>query len=178
MTDQLVHDQLFHQRYRFARQDDVLRIDIWSDPGGGVLAEHFHPTLEERYEVLEGELTVHIDGRAQVLGPGERAVVPPRARHRFENTGDRESHVRVEAEPAEQLRESIEEGAALGRREDISADGKPKSASALFAAAALAHRYRRTVVLTSPPPFVQRLLFPILARLDRSDRPNREGDAR
>ena len=42
----------------------MLRIDIWSDPGGGVRVEHLHPTLEERYEVLEGELTVHIDGRA------------------------------------------------------------------------------------------------------------------
>jgi hypothetical protein len=38
----------------------------------------------------------------------------------------------------------------------------------MFAAAALAHRYRQTVVVTSPPPFVQRLLFPVLARLDRS----------
>jgi quercetin dioxygenase-like cupin family protein len=167
MTDDLVHDQLFRQRYRFARHGEVLRIDIWSDPGGGVLAEHFHPTLEERYEVLDGELTVHVDGRAQVLGAGERAVVPAGARHRFENTGDRESHARVEAEPAELLQESIEEGAALGRRSDVSAEGKPKSASALFAAAALAHRYRETVVLTSPPPLVQRLLFPILARFDR-----------
>ena len=146
----------------------MLRIDIWSDPGGGVLAEHFHPTLEERYEVVDGEVTLFLDGRAHVLGPGGRAVVPARARHRFQNTGDRESHVRVEAEPAEELRESIEAGAALGRREDISPDGKPRSASALFAAAALAQRYRETVVLTSPPPFLQRLLFPILARFDRS----------
>jgi mannose-6-phosphate isomerase-like protein (cupin superfamily) len=87
MTENLVHDQLFRQRYRFARQGEVLRIDIWSDPGGGVLAEHFHPTLEERYEVLEGELTVHVDGRAQVLGPGERAVVPPRCQAPFREHG-------------------------------------------------------------------------------------------
>ena len=39
------------RRYRFAREDDVLRIDIWSDPGGGVLAEHFHPHAGGRYEV-------------------------------------------------------------------------------------------------------------------------------
>jgi quercetin dioxygenase-like cupin family protein len=168
MTDQLVHDQLFQQRYRFARRGKVLRIEIWSDPGGGVLAEHFHPTLEERYEVLEGELTFHLDGHAQVLRRGDRVVVPSGARHRFENTGSGESHIRVEVEPAELLQESIEEGAALGRRADISAEGKPKSMSALVAAAALAHRYRKTVVLTSPPPLVQRLLFPILARFERS----------
>jgi mannose-6-phosphate isomerase-like protein (cupin superfamily) len=169
MTDDLIHDQLFRQRYRFDRRGDVLRVDIWSDPGGGVLTEHFHPTLEERYEVVEGELTFHLDGSSQVLRAGERAVVAAGVRHRFENTGQGESHVRVEAEPAERLQESIEEGAALGSRGDISADGKPKSASALFAAAAIAQRYRGTVVLTTPPPFVQRLLFPLLARFARSN---------
>jgi quercetin dioxygenase-like cupin family protein len=170
MSDQLVHDPLFRQRYRFARDGDVLRLEIWSDPGGGVLLEHFHPQLEERYEVLEGRLTFHLDGSAQVLGPGERAVVAPGVRHRFENTGDGGSHVRVEVRPALELQQSIEEGAALGRRTDIGADGRPRSVSALVAAAALAHRYRDTVVLTSPPRLVQRVLFPILARLDRSSR--------
>ena len=169
MTDDLVHDQLFRQRYRFDRRGDVLRIDIWSDPGGGVLTEHFHPTLEERYEVVEGELTFHLDGRSQALRAGERAVVPAGVRHRFENIGEDESHVRVEAEPAGLLQESIEEGAALGARGDISAEGRPKSASALFAAAAIAQRYRGTVVLTAPPPFVQRLLFPVLASFARSN---------
>lgn len=168
MSDLPVRDQLFRQRYRFSREGDVLRIDIWSEPGGGVLTEHFHPTIEERYEVLEGQLTVYVEGKPRVLGPGERAVVPPGVRHRFENTGERESHVLVKAEPAEQLRESIEEGAALGGREQFSPNGKPRSARALFAAAALAHRYRETVVPTSPPRPVQRILFPILARLDRS----------
>ena len=32
MTDRLVHCQLFRQRYRFAREESVLRIDTWSDP--------------------------------------------------------------------------------------------------------------------------------------------------
>jgi mannose-6-phosphate isomerase-like protein (cupin superfamily) len=79
----VVHDRLFRQRYRFGHRGEALVIDIWSDPGGGVLAEHFHPMLEERYEVLQGEVTAVVDGRAQVLGPGERAVVPAGAKHRF-----------------------------------------------------------------------------------------------
>jgi hypothetical protein len=31
----------------------------------------------------------------------------------------------------------------------------------------MADRYRETTVLSSPPPFIQRLLFPPLARLHR-----------
>jgi hypothetical protein len=36
--------------------------------------------------------------------------------------------------------------------------------------AALAHRYRETVILSSPPPLVQRLVFPLLARFASSNR--------
>jgi mannose-6-phosphate isomerase-like protein (cupin superfamily) len=164
MTSKPIEDPLFHQRYRFRRDGDVLRIEIQTEPGGGVLAEHVHPRLEERYEVLGGEVTFRVDGKPVVAGPGKKLVVPPGVRHSFENTGAETSHVEVEAEPALRLRESIEEGAWLMQAERFSADGQPRSLRALIEAAALAHRYRETVVLSSPPPFVQRLLFPPLAR--------------
>jgi hypothetical protein len=65
------------------------------------------------------------------------------------------------------LRESIEEGARLARNERFSDSGSPQSWRALVEAAALAERYRETVVLTSPPRFVQRILFPLLASFAR-----------
>jgi mannose-6-phosphate isomerase-like protein (cupin superfamily) len=164
MNSDFIEDPVFRQRYRFRRNGDVLRIEIQTEPGGGVLAEHVHPRLEERYEVLEGEVTFQVDGKPVVAGPGEKLVVPVGARHSFQNTGAETSHVEVEAEPALCLRESIEEGASLMQAERFSADGRPRSLRALIEAAALAHRYRETVVLCSPPRFVQRLLFPLLAR--------------
>jgi quercetin dioxygenase-like cupin family protein len=162
-----VDDPLFKQSYAFSRDGETLRIEMWTEPGGGVRAEHVHPVLEERYHVLEGEVTLNVDGESKRLGPGERAVVPPGVRHSFENTGDRPAHLVAEAEPAQQLRESIEEGARLGRTERFSHSGSPRSLRALVEAAALAERYRDTVVLTSPPRFVQRILFPLLSRLAR-----------
>jgi mannose-6-phosphate isomerase-like protein (cupin superfamily) len=163
-----VDDPLFKQSYAFSRDGETLRVEMWTDPGGGVRAEHVHPVLEERYEVLEGEITFALDGESLRLGPGERAVVPPGVRHSFENTGDRPAHLVAEAEPAQELRESIEAGARLARTERFSASGAPKSLRALVEGAAVALRYRDTVVLTSPPRFVQRLLFPPLARFARS----------
>jgi quercetin dioxygenase-like cupin family protein len=162
-----VDDPLFKQSYEFSRDGETLRIEMWTEPGGGVRAEHVHPVLEERYHVLEGEVTLNIDGESKRLGPGERAVVPPGVRHSFENTGERAAHLVAEAEPAQQLRESIEEGARLGRTERFSDSGSPRSFRALVEAAALAERYRDTVVLTSPPRFVQRILFPLLSRFAR-----------
>jgi mannose-6-phosphate isomerase-like protein (cupin superfamily) len=162
-----VADPLFKQSYGFSRDGDTLRIEMWTDPGGGVRAEHVHPALEERYEVLEGEITINLDGESMRLGPGERAVVPAGVRHSFENTGERAAHLVAEAEPAQELRESIEEGARLARTERFSASGAPQNLRALVEAAALAQRYRETVVLTSPPRFMQRILFPPLARFAR-----------
>ena len=37
----------------FQREDDRLFVLTWLEPGGH-LPEHFHPTLDERWEVLEG----------------------------------------------------------------------------------------------------------------------------
>jgi mannose-6-phosphate isomerase-like protein (cupin superfamily) len=167
METQKVDDPLFKQSYEFSRDGQTLRIEMWTEPGGGVRAEHVHPGLEERYEVLEGEVTINLDGEPKRLGPGERAVVPPGVRHSFENTGERPAHLVAEAEPAGELRESIEEGARLARTERFSDGGTPQSLRALVQAAALAERYRDTVVLTSPPRFVQRILFPPLSRFAR-----------
>jgi quercetin dioxygenase-like cupin family protein len=166
----MLADPLFRQRYGFSRNGNVLRIEIWTEPGGGVLAEHVHPKLEERYEVLEGEVTVRLDGKPRRAGAGERLVVPAGVRHSFQNTGEGTAHLMVEAEPALQLRESIEDGVRLGQSGRLTAGGKPRGMRGLIEAAALAHRYRETVVLSSPPPAMQRLLFPLLARFATSDR--------
>jgi quercetin dioxygenase-like cupin family protein len=170
MTSELLDDPLFRQRYGFTRDGDVLRVEIWTEPGGGVLAEHVHPKLEERYDVVEGEVTFRLDRKLRLAGPGERLVVPPGVRHSFQNTGDGIAHLVVEADPALQLRESIEDGVRLGETGKLTAGGKPRGMRGLIEAAAVAHRYRATVVLSSPPRFMQRLLFPLLARLAASNR--------
>jgi mannose-6-phosphate isomerase-like protein (cupin superfamily) len=168
MTAKPIEDPLFRQRYAFTRNGDALRIEIWTQPGGGVLAEHVHPNLEERYEVLEGEVTFRVDQKPRRAGPGERLVVPAGVRHSFQTTGQGIAHLVVDADPALELRESIEEGVRLARTEKLTASGKPRGLRTLIEAAALAHRYRATVILSSPPPAMQRLLFPMLARFATS----------
>jgi quercetin dioxygenase-like cupin family protein len=92
MTDGLIHDQLF---FASAIASIAGATCSGSTSGairaGGVLTEHFHPALEEGYEVVEGELTFHQDGRPQVLRAGERSVVSAGVRHRSQNAGEGES---------------------------------------------------------------------------------------
>jgi len=47
---------------------------------GAFIHEHFHPQ-EEVYEVIEGELEITIDGRAQIAHLGLVAIVPSNVPH-------------------------------------------------------------------------------------------------
>ena len=42
---------------------------------------HLHPVAEESFEVLEGRLEVCVGGEWRMLGPGDKAVVPPGVPH-------------------------------------------------------------------------------------------------
>lgn len=49
---------------------------------------HWHPSQAERFEVLEGELTVVVGEAApRVLGAGEVVDLPPRTAHQMWNAG-------------------------------------------------------------------------------------------
>jgi mannose-6-phosphate isomerase-like protein (cupin superfamily) len=169
MEATIVEDPIRRQRYRFSRTGDVLHAEVWADPGGDV-PEHSHPSLEERFEVIDGEVTFRVDGRKQHAGPGDRLVAAAGVRHAFENTGPGVAHLRVEVEPASRLQEFLEEAAALARAGKYTRRGIPKGFRAALEAADFADRFRDVTVLRFPPPAFQRtFLFP-LARFERRRR--------
>lgn len=68
-------------------------------PGSGTPL-HAHSSYSEHFEVLEGTLHVEVDGEHIDLRPGERALVPIAAVHRFANTSDHPVRFRCALEPA------------------------------------------------------------------------------
>src|SRR4051794_39468712 len=79
--------------------EGVLVAHLFVVPGGRVPAPHFHPTLTERFYVLEGSVGFMIAEEERVLGPGDRAEVPAGAVHDWWQLGDREAEVVVEVDP-------------------------------------------------------------------------------
>jgi quercetin dioxygenase-like cupin family protein len=176
-STEVFEDPVLRYRYRFSRAGDMLSVEMWADPGGGVTIQHFHPRIEERFEVLDGEVTFKVNGKKLKAGPGERAVAKPGDRHTFENTGTGVAHLRCEAEPALELQEFLQEAAALSQAGKFTRRGFPKGLGALLEAAEFADRYRETVVFTDvafPPPALQGPLLGPLARFQRRRRARAE----
>jgi quercetin dioxygenase-like cupin family protein len=176
----VVEDPVFRQRLDFERTTDdggqeVLRVEMWVDPGGGV-PPHIHPAVEERFTVLAGRPSFLAGRTWQAAATGETVVVPPGVRHGYRNDGDETAHVICEARPPSSLQEFLEETAALSQAGKLTRGGLPKGPGALLDAAAMAERHRDMVVLSfapMPPPRLQRLIFPVLARLGQRRRSER-----
>jgi quercetin dioxygenase-like cupin family protein len=179
MEHELIEDPVFRYRIHLSRDGEVLRGEFWVEPGGGGLIEHIHPPVEERFEVLEGEVTYHADGRKGKASAGERFTVGAGVRHRFMNTGPGVAHLIVEMEPALDMQEIFEEVAALARAGKWTRLGKrglPKGPRALLDMADFLDRHSETFVLTSPPRFLQRTAVPPLARFARRCRRRLAGE--
>lgn len=173
---EVVEDPVFAMRMRFAQRDDgVLLVELWADPDGGVSVAHYHPVMEERFEVLEGEVTFTADGDDVVARAGDPpVVVRPGVRHKFLNSGETEARVMTEADPGDpDLQEFLTRAAALARKGAYNRHGIPKGPGALLEAADFAERYRDSTVITGPafpPPRLQPLLLGPLAWLHRRRR--------
>jgi quercetin dioxygenase-like cupin family protein len=172
VAERLVEDPVLRQRYRFTRATEedggeVLRVEMWIDPGGGV-TPHIHPAMQERFEVLTGHPSFLAGRKWRPARAGETVVVPAGVRHAYRNTGDEVAHLVCEARPPSLLQEFLEDTAGLARAGAFTRRAFPKRPSGVLRGIVLAHHYREMVVLLfppMPPPFVQRLLFPSLARL-------------
>jgi mannose-6-phosphate isomerase-like protein (cupin superfamily) len=62
-------------------QDDPLVMDDEIPAGHGRQQAHVHPLQTESFEVLSGSYTLVVDDEERVLGPGDRAEVPPGTPH-------------------------------------------------------------------------------------------------
>lgn len=99
MTETL--DLSGHQRVRVVDSTPaMLALESTWAPGGDPPRAHFHPSQDETFEVLEGELTVDLDGVRRVLGAGDRIEVPRRTVHRMWNAGEAPTRATWQVTPA------------------------------------------------------------------------------
>src|SRR6266516_1956868 len=141
----IIEDPVLRQRFTFTRTSDadgdVLHIETWVDPGGGV-TPHIHPAMEERFEVLAGRPRCLAGKDWRTAEPGETVVVPAGARHAYRTESDAMVHMVCHARPPATLQEFLEDAAALRRAGQLPRHALPKGPSALLEAAVMVQHYR------------------------------------
>jgi mannose-6-phosphate isomerase-like protein (cupin superfamily) len=167
-TTDRVHDPIHRVSYSFRQDGERLWVYSWMEDGGH-LPEHFHPSLEERWETLEGSVRVKLDGTWRDLLPEDGpVVVAPNVRHELKNTSGSEARMRTEVIPGGRLEEFLTESARAAREGLFNARNLPTSFRGATWIAEFALRFRDETVMTSPPPALQRVLLPLIARFARS----------
>jgi len=68
-------------------------------PGGGP-PPHVHSREEESFYILEGEVTLHVDGKRIVATPGMFANLPIGVPHSFKNESDKPAKMLISVAPA------------------------------------------------------------------------------
>jgi quercetin dioxygenase-like cupin family protein len=144
----LIEDPVLKQRlgFRPSEEGDAVLVEMWVEPGGGV-PPHVHPSMEERFEVISGELSFLSGRKWRTAAAGETVVVPAGTRHAYRNSGAEQAHGVCRASPPQSLQEFLEEAAAMARAGKITRHGLPKSPGALVQALRLAVRHRKMVVM-------------------------------
>ncbi|MFO0892256.1 MAG: cupin domain-containing protein [Isosphaeraceae bacterium] len=90
-------------RYRFLATREVTegRYGIWEavvPPGSGP-PPHLHTREEEGFYVIEGEVTIHVDGRKVVATAGSFVNMPAGSTHWFRNESDRPAKMLILVAP-------------------------------------------------------------------------------
>jgi mannose-6-phosphate isomerase-like protein (cupin superfamily) len=162
-----IHDPIHRVSYAFRHDGGNLWVLTWLDDGGH-LPEHFHPSLEEHWEVLEGTARVKLDGTWRDLVPHDGPIlVAPGVRHELKNTSGRQAHLRAEVIPGGRLEEFLTESARGAREGLYNGRNMPTSLRGAVWIADLANRFKDETVMCSPPPALQRAVVPLVARFAR-----------
>jgi len=141
---------------------ELVRLEMWTSPGGGVRGTHVHARSQERFEVLSGRLVLESGGEQRIVLAGEQAAVAPGVPHRWRNGGPEELHMIIELDRPGRFEHMIEAAFAAGREGRFDAQGRMRP----LAAAALVRRYPDEIA-PPWPRWLQRLVIPPLALAGR-----------
>jgi mannose-6-phosphate isomerase-like protein (cupin superfamily) len=122
---------------------------------------HVHLHQHERFEVLQGQVTVQLRRERHVLQADMSLVVAPRTPHTWRNSGETELRMLTEFTPAGNMLSFFEAYCGFAREGRTDDNG-----AAPFLAIAAACRHW-DMYLATPPVALQKVLFAVLGPLAR-----------
>lgn len=141
----------------------LLEMESTYKPGSVEPPMHYHPAQTEHFTILDGEMTVRMNGSTRVLKAGDTLVVHPGMHHAMWNHSARPATINWQVRPALNMEHFFETLVGL------SADGKtkPNGMPGLLQISLLMRRYGAVIRMVKPPYAIQRLVFAILSPVAR-----------
>ena len=137
---------------------ELLEMEASFAPHSVEPAAHYHPHQAEDFTVLEGALTVRLNGKVSVLKPGDSLHIPANAVHAMWNSANQKAIVNWKVKPALNTDHLLETGVGLANDTNTTEKGMP----GVLQMALLAQRFSNVYRLAKPPYAVQRILFGLL----------------
>lgn len=142
---------------------DLLEMEAIYNPNSPQPPLHYHPYQEEQFRVLSGTFRTKVGEYEHTYESGDEFTVPAGTPHWMHNVSEEEGRLRWQIRPAMKSQEFFATMWGLAGDGETNADGVPN----LLQLAVILREYRDEFRASSPPYFVQRLLFALLAPIGR-----------
>lgn len=119
---------------------------------------HYHPRQEEDFFVIEGELTVRMDGQTKIYKQGDSFHISKNKVHAMWNNSGSKTIVNWKVMPALDTENLLETLAGLANEDKTNADGRP----GIFQLALTATKYSAVFRLSKPAFVIQKIVFSLL----------------
>ena len=133
----------------------LLEIDSYNPKTDSREPIHIHPKQESSAEVITGKLHFWVNGEEQVLGPGEKIIIPAGVPHYFWNQDGEEAHSIQRFSPALTIDQFFETFFALSRDGKLNEKGIPT----FIHASMIMLRHRHDIRVTNPPWIIQLITY-------------------
>lgn len=145
-----------------AEPDAPLELEAQDPPGMAPSPMHVHPYQDESFRVIEGELTVEMNGTLHRLGPGQEILIPRGIAHAAWNSGAGPMRMQWRSLPGLRTFQFFQRLYEL--------DDPARTRGALtrgLGLVRLMRDYSPEICVTKPARAVQRALFALVDALDR-----------
>jgi quercetin dioxygenase-like cupin family protein len=163
-NDRTIYNSTDHYKVTFLKTAketngayEEVRVDL--EPNGGN-DWHYHTAFVEKFHVLQGELTVGMDGQPVRITTGQDTVAKKGLMHKFSNTSSSPVSFIVKIVPARSFEKTIRSAYGLMNTGQSTAEGMPKDPWHLFLILGYSDSY-----LQGLPGFIQEPLISALSKI-------------
>lgn len=159
MADQTINNPVIGQVFRLLETRDThVEMESVYLPFSVEPPVHYHPFQDEYIQVIEGELTIRMNGEINIYRPGSILHIPKNIRHSTWNSGFRKTLVNWRVEPAMGTVAFLHTMARLSNEGATDSKGRPSLAVMVY----LLQRYKNTYRMEQFPCASQAILYVLL----------------